>query len=268
MEKKINFKIIKIQLLTLVSGIILAHFNAIKVYASDSIQTLDGANEIVTSNQGYGFNVDLSGDYLFEFDKDTLSIKAKKALNNILKLYKQYEGFNIQINGHTDSKGSQEYNQDLSERRAQRVYSWFTKNGIPSSSLSMTGYGETQPTAENQINGQDNPQGRAINRRVEIETKTRLKVKKLPTAVPPRYNIPSKPIPPKVIAPPKPKIPNYVGPPKTVAPPKPKTPNYVAPPKPVKPPKPIAAPKPIAPKSATQIKTQSSETDPVAPNKH
>ena len=92
---------------------------------------LHGAHDIKTDDGGYGFTVDLSGDYLFEFDRDTLTADAEKSLSNVLRTYQKYEGFQIKVLGHTDSKGSDAYNLDLSQRRADRVYRWFLQRGLP-----------------------------------------------------------------------------------------------------------------------------------------
>lgn len=75
----------------------------------------------------------------------------------------------VMIEGHTDSKGTEPYNQKLSERRAQAVFNYFVDKGISSSRMQTIGYGETRPIASNtKPNGSDNPEGRALNRRVEL----------------------------------------------------------------------------------------------------
>jgi len=71
--------------------------------------------------------------------------------------------------GHTDSIGSDAYNQRLSERRAGAVKAYLVSKGIEANRVYTEGKGERQPVAENRINGRDNPEGRAKNRRVEIE---------------------------------------------------------------------------------------------------
>lgn len=71
--------------------------------------------------------------------------------------------------GHTDSIGSDAYNQKLSERRAAAVKAYLVSKGIEANRVYTEGKGEKQPVAENRTNGRDNPEGRAKNRRVEIE---------------------------------------------------------------------------------------------------
>lgn len=146
-----------------------------------NVTSVSGATSIVGDPSGFGFSVGLSGDYLFEFDKDSLTPEAQESLESILTLYKDYEGQDIDIIGHTDSKGSQEYNQGLSERRAASVKKWFVSSGIGQSLIKTKGLGESSPVAPNTKNGQDFPEGRAQNRRVEIKVKTNKKVNHLPT---------------------------------------------------------------------------------------
>jgi len=71
--------------------------------------------------------------------------------------------------GHTDSKGSDAYNEKLAMRRVHAVQAYLVSSGIPDNRIAASGMGETQPVAPNMINGKDNPEGRAMNRRVEIE---------------------------------------------------------------------------------------------------
>ncbi len=77
------------------------------------------------------------------------------------------------ISGHTDSKGSEEYNQKLSEKRAESVKKWLIENaGVNPKIIEISGYGESRPVAPNtNPDGSDNPEGRQKNRRVEIVIK-------------------------------------------------------------------------------------------------
>ncbi|MBI2280073.1 MAG: OmpA family protein, partial [Bacteroidetes bacterium] len=77
---------------------------------------------------------------------------------------------NFLIKGHTDSKGSDKYNLALSTKRAKQAYSYLTSKGIDKNRLTYRGLGESSPIAPNiNIDGSDNPDGRALNRRVEFE---------------------------------------------------------------------------------------------------
>ena len=76
----------------------------------------------------------------------------------------------VEISGHTDNKGSADYNQKLSERRAQSVVKYLIDHGITKERLKAVGYGEESPIADNQYSdGKDNPEGRQQNRRTEFE---------------------------------------------------------------------------------------------------
>ena len=123
----------------------------------------------------------MAGDYLFEFDQFVLTPSAQEALLDVLALYDEYGGTLVEISGHTDSKGSDNYNQDLSEKRAAAVSTWFTENGVDPDMITALGYGETRPVANNEIDGADNPQGRSLNRRVDIKVVTERRVNSLPT---------------------------------------------------------------------------------------
>ena len=140
---------------------------------------IPGATSFSINSDSFGFEVHLSADYLFKFDQSTLTPKAQATLNEILALYKQYDGSTIEVAGHTDSKGSSSYNITLSEQRADAVKNWFQSNDIDSSLMNTNGYGESQPVAPNIINGHDNPAGQMLNRRVSIFVKTETKIDRL-----------------------------------------------------------------------------------------
>jgi outer membrane protein OmpA-like peptidoglycan-associated protein len=82
-----------------------------------------------------------------------------------LKLLQDNPALKVQIGGHTDSKGSNEYNKILSERRSRSVVNWLVGKGISKSRLSARGYGEEVPLASND----DEEEGRELNRRTEFE---------------------------------------------------------------------------------------------------
>jgi OOP family OmpA-OmpF porin len=111
----------------------------------------------------------LSADTLFDFDKSTLKPEGRAALDDLVT---KIRGVDLQLvvaEGHTDSIGSDAYNQKLSERRAASVKTYLVSKGIPADRIQTVGKGEKEPVAENRINGRDNPKGRAQNRRVEVE---------------------------------------------------------------------------------------------------
>ncbi len=114
--------------------------------------------------------IQLSGDVLFDFDKCDILSDAEAALKKIGLLITAYKSPQVIISGHTDSKGSESYNQRLSEKRSESVKKWFLENvEIGACIMKTFGYGETRPVALNcNSDGSDNPEGRKKNRRVEI----------------------------------------------------------------------------------------------------
>ena len=113
--------------------------------------------------------IDLKG-VNFDFDKSTLRPDAVAILSEATEILKRYPELRVEVAGHTDSKGTDEYNQKLSERRATAVYDYLTSNGVDASRLvGPIGYGESRPIAPNtNDDGSDNPEGRAQNRRTEL----------------------------------------------------------------------------------------------------
>jgi outer membrane protein OmpA-like peptidoglycan-associated protein len=115
--------------------------------------------------------ITIASDILFDFDQDTIRSDAETALQQIsAAITKRYPQNSMQIQGHTDSIGSNAYNQNLSERRTVAVKRWLEQQGnVALSRMSTIGYGESRPVASNtNPDGSDNPAGRQSNRRVEI----------------------------------------------------------------------------------------------------
>jgi OOP family OmpA-OmpF porin len=106
--------------------------------------------------------IELEGVH-FDFDKATLKPEAKVILNEAAALLQQHERVIVEVAGHTDSTGPEDYNQGLSERRANAVRDYLVDKGIRASRLTARGYGESRPVASN-----DTKEGRAENRRVEL----------------------------------------------------------------------------------------------------
>jgi len=100
----------------------------------------------------------------FEFNKSTLDKDSKTYLDNVVKLLNKVSSMKMKISGHTDNMGTDEYNMDLSKKRAAAVYDYLTSRGISSSRLSYEYYGATKPLFNN-----DSEEHRAQNRRVEFE---------------------------------------------------------------------------------------------------
>ena len=105
-------------------------------------------------------------DVHFQFDKATLTASDKDVLNTIAtRLKQEAASAQLSVTGHTDSVGSDAYNQKLSDRRAHSVVDYLVQSGVPRSSfVSVAGAGESQPVADNKT-----ADGRAMNRRTEIK---------------------------------------------------------------------------------------------------
>ena len=114
--------------------------------------------------------VNLSADLLFDFDKADIKAAAEPELMKVATVLKSYPNARISIEGHTDGKGSDAYNQPLSERRADVVAQWLAAHtGASPANIHTRGWGKTKPIAPNtNPDGTDSPEGRAKNRRVEI----------------------------------------------------------------------------------------------------
>ncbi|MEW6468551.1 MAG: OmpA family protein [Bacteroidota bacterium] len=100
----------------------------------------------------------------FDFDKSTLRPESYAELDRLAKLLNDYPNLKIEISGHTDSKGSDDYNLKLSQDRAAVVVGYLVSKGINKDRLKSAGYGETKPIATN-----DTDEGRQMNRRTEFE---------------------------------------------------------------------------------------------------
>jgi len=115
-----------------------------------------------TRDTARGLIVNMS-DVLFDTGQHTLQPGAREKLAKIAGIIVSHPGLRLNIEGHTDSVGSDEYNQQLSERRAESVRSYLVQNGVPANTVTAMGYGESKPVASN-----DTQSGRQRNRRVEM----------------------------------------------------------------------------------------------------
>ncbi|HEX9006456.1 MAG TPA: OmpA family protein [Bacteroidota bacterium] len=112
---------------------------------------------------GEGIKITFNSGILFAFNSATLTPDAEKNIQELAKILNKYKDTNILIEGHTDSVGTADYNQRLSERRAGSVEQYVESLNVASSRITTKGYGESQPVAPNAT-----AEGRQKNRRVEV----------------------------------------------------------------------------------------------------
>jgi outer membrane protein OmpA-like peptidoglycan-associated protein len=122
---------------------------------------------------GEGIKITFDSGILFETDSYQLQSVARENIGGLVKILNKYPDTNIFIEGDTDSQGTDDYNQKLSERRAQAVADYQMGLGIPGSRISTVGLGESNPVASN-----DTDDGRRQNRRVEVAIFANDKLKK------------------------------------------------------------------------------------------
>jgi outer membrane protein OmpA-like peptidoglycan-associated protein len=114
--------------------------------------------------------IDLAADVLFDYDKSEILPKAQQTLAQAAQVIREKAKGTVHIEGYTDAKGSDAYNQKLSERRTASVKSWFVNKGnLQNFTFETQGFGAKNPIASNtKPDGSDDPAGRQKNRRVEI----------------------------------------------------------------------------------------------------
>ncbi len=120
----------------------------------DALQAEESETEI---------RIRLSGAILFDFDSSAVRPDAERTLGELLEIFKSFHDRPIRVEGHTDSIASENYNQKLSEERAQSVARWLIAHGVRQGRIKTLGYGESRPLADNTT-----AEGRQKNRRVEI----------------------------------------------------------------------------------------------------
>ena len=121
---------------------------------------------------GEGIVIEFNSKILFGFDQSGLTSDARTNLNKLLAILQKYPDTNIEVQGHTDSKGTTRYNQELSEERASTVSYYLSGNGITTSRLTIIGFGETLPRYTN-----DTDDGQSQNRRVDFVISANEKMK-------------------------------------------------------------------------------------------
>src|SRR5205809_6766028 len=112
---------------------------------------------------GEGINVTFNSGLLFKINSSLLSDSAQINLDKIAEIFNKYPETNILVEGHTDDTGSDAYNMQLSEKRAEAVSGYLISKGVAQNRFTVKWYGESQPKYPN-----DNEADRALNRRVEL----------------------------------------------------------------------------------------------------
>ena len=128
--------------------------------AKEIQQNIPGAT---VTRIGEGLAVTFASGLLYDFDSDAIKPTAAQNLRTLAQSLTKYPNTDILIVGHTDATGSDNYNQSLSERRAQSAQLFLVREGVSNSRLRATGRGEAEPIASN-----DTEDGQSQNRRVEI----------------------------------------------------------------------------------------------------
>ena len=122
---------------------------------------------------GEGIRITFDSGILFGLNSYQLKETAKNNIKELARVLQKYDDTNILIEGHTDDTGTNDYNQKLSEQRAEAVGNFAKSLGVLGTRMSISGYGESQPAEDNKTDG-----GRRANRRVEIAIMANKKLKK------------------------------------------------------------------------------------------
>ena len=138
--------------------------------AEELRQDLEGA-EIV--RVGEGIKITFDSGLMFALSSAELNQATRSNLSDLAETLKKYEATEVLIEGHTDSSGSESFNQTLSEKRANSVSGYLMTLGVSGQRLSTIGYGENQPIADN-----ESAEGRQKNRRVEVAIYANEKMKR------------------------------------------------------------------------------------------
>ncbi|MBM3287427.1 MAG: OmpA family protein [Candidatus Eisenbacteria bacterium] len=138
--------------------------------AAEMENDLEGAK---VERVGEGIKLTFESGILFDVNKAELRPAAKENIEKLASIFAKYPDTNILIEGHTDSDGTEEHNQLLSERRAKSVSFYLASRNVESGRMSTIGYGETQPVADNATS-----EGKQANRRVEVAVMANEKLKK------------------------------------------------------------------------------------------
>jgi outer membrane protein OmpA-like peptidoglycan-associated protein len=127
-------------------------------------EALAKSEAAAVTREGNLLSVTFKGDVTFDTNSTEVRQELYTEINRVAQVLNQYPDTLIRVEGHTDSKGSDPYNMDLSRRRAQTVKTLLVMRGVADSRIEVVGFGKTMPVASN-----DTEAGRQMNRRVEIK---------------------------------------------------------------------------------------------------
>ena len=123
---------------------------------------------------GEGIKITFDSGILFAVNESSLQPKSKQSIGKLATILNKYEDTEVLLEGHTDASGSEEYNMELSEKRAKSVASHLGGLQVNPTRFTIMGYGESQPIATNESDA-----GRSLNRRVEVAIFANEKLKKV-----------------------------------------------------------------------------------------
>lgn len=130
---------------------------------SDMRQALANSEAVAVQREGNAIALTFKSDFTFDVNSTSIRPGLYSELDRVAQVLSNYPQTTIVVAGHTDSTGSESYNQQLSERRANSVKNALVQRGIPESRISAVGYGKNYPIADN-----NTEYGRQQNRRVEV----------------------------------------------------------------------------------------------------
>ncbi|NQX97206.1 MAG: OmpA family protein [Flavobacteriales bacterium] len=142
-------------------------YRYIRLDADQNVITLiNEIDEVIKIAENENFII---SKVLYAYDSDEINEAAAKELDKLVLILKKNEHIGVELSSHTDSKGGDDFNMKLSQKRADAAVKYVVSKGILASKIIAKGFGETVPVAPNEINGKDSPEGRAKNRRTEFK---------------------------------------------------------------------------------------------------
>ena len=143
-------------------------YRYIRLDADQNVITLiNEIDEVIKIAENENFII---SKVLYEYRSSKINEAAAKELDKLVIILKKNKDIGVELSSHTDSKGSDSYNMQLSQKRADAAVEYVVSKGIAEKKIIAKGFGETQPVAPNELpNGKDNPEGRAKNRRTEFK---------------------------------------------------------------------------------------------------